>query len=171
MIIGIDGTCLLGERTGAGWYLTHLLEALSHVLEEDRAYVWLNGPSPEEKARVSENRFISLSVTHYPWAALRLTWNTLGTPSIETLIGRPADVYFYPNFLSLPQKQGKKVLFVHDLTHLTHPQWVPEETGKNQPEHGPGPACATLVSRAIETAVAALHQPGKRHRAILAAGE
>ena len=59
MIIGIDGTCLLGERTGAGWYLTHLLEALSHVLEEDRAYVWLNDPTPEEKARVSENRFIS----------------------------------------------------------------------------------------------------------------
>jgi glycosyltransferase involved in cell wall biosynthesis len=135
MIIGIDGTCLMGERTGAGWYLTHLLEALSHVLEEDRAYVWLNGPSPEEKARVSENRFISLSVTHYPWAALRLTWNTLGTPAIETLIGRPADVYFYPNFLSLPQKQGKKVLFVHDLTHLTHPQWVPEETGKNLKAH------------------------------------
>ncbi len=131
MIIGIDGTCLLGERTGAGWYLTHLLEALSHVLEEDRAYIWMNNPTPEERARVSENRFISLNVTHYPWAALKLTWNTLGTPAIENLIGRPADVYFYPNFLSIPQKQGKKVLFVHDLTHLTHPQWVPEETGKN----------------------------------------
>jgi glycosyltransferase involved in cell wall biosynthesis len=131
LIIGIDGTCLLGERTGAGWYLTHLLEALSHVLEEDKAYVWLNNPTPEERARVSENRFITHSVTHYPWAALRLTWNTLGTPAIESLIGRPADVYFYPNFLSLPQKQGKKVLFVHDLTHLTNPQWVSEETGKN----------------------------------------
>ncbi len=130
MIIGIDGTCLLGERTGAGWYLTRLLEALSHELEEDKVYVWLNNPTPEERSRVSENRFVTQSVTHYPWAALRLTWNTLGTPAIENLIGRPADVYFYPNFLSIPQKQGKKVLFIHDLTHLTHPHWVPEETGK-----------------------------------------
>ncbi len=122
MIIGIDGTCLQGVRTGVGWYLTRLLEALSRILEEDKIYVWMNSPTAEERARVSENRFISVSVTHYPWAALRLTWNTLGTPAADSLIGRPADVYFYPNYLPLPQKQGGKVLFVHDLTYLTNPE-------------------------------------------------
>ncbi len=130
MIIGIDGTCLQGVRTGAGWYLTHLLEALSHVLEEDKAYVWMNNPSPEERARVNENRFVAVSATHYPMAALKLTWNTLGTPSMDSLIGRPADVYFYPNYLPVPQKQGKKVLFVHDLTFLTHPELASPETVK-----------------------------------------
>jgi glycosyltransferase involved in cell wall biosynthesis len=131
VIIGVDGTCLQGERTGAGWYLTRLLEAMSHILEEDRVYVWMNNPTAEEKTRVSENRFISLSVTHYPWAALKLTWNTLGTPSIENLIGRPADVYFYPNFLTVPQKQGKKVIFIHDLTFITNPDMVQQDTLKN----------------------------------------
>ena len=130
MIIGIDGTCLQGVRMGAGWYLTHLLEALSHVLEEDRVYVWMNNPTAEERARVNENRFVAVSATHYPAAALRLTWNTLGTPSMESLIGRPAEVYFYPNYLPVPQKHGKKVLFVHDLTFLTHPEWVSDEMVK-----------------------------------------
>lgn len=130
MIIGIDGTCLQGVRTGAGWYLTHLLEALSHVLEEDKVYVWMNNPTPEERARVNENRYVAVSATHYPTAALKLTWNTLGTPAMESLIGRQADVYFYPNYLPVPQKQGKKVLFVHDLTFLTNPELASPETVK-----------------------------------------
>lgn len=131
MIIGIDGTCLQGVRTGAGWYLTNLLEALSHVLEEDKVYVWMNNPTAEEKARVSENRFISVSATHYPLSALRLSWNTLGTPGMDHLIGRPADVYFYPNYLPCPQKQGKKVLFVHDLIYLTNPELASPGLAKN----------------------------------------
>lgn len=131
MIIGIDGTCLQGVRTGVGWYLTYLIEAMSHILEEDKLYVWMNGPTPEERARVSENRFVSVSVTHYPLAALKLTWNTLGTPSADSLVGRPADVYFYPNYLPLPQKQGKKVLFVHDLIYLTNPELASQDMVKS----------------------------------------
>jgi glycosyltransferase involved in cell wall biosynthesis len=131
VIIGVDGTCLQGMRTGVGWYLTHLLEAMSNVLEEDRVYVWMNNPTDEEKARVSENRFVTVSATHYPWAALKLTWNTLGTPSMDSLIGRHAEVYFYPNYLPLPQKQGKKVLFVHDLTYITNPELASQEVVKS----------------------------------------
>jgi glycosyltransferase involved in cell wall biosynthesis len=123
VIIGIDGTCMQGARTGAGWYLTHLLEAISHHLEEDKLVVWMNNPTPEERARVPENRFISVNATHYPWTALKMTWNTLGTPTMESLLGRPADICFYPNYLPLPQKQGKQVLFVHDLAYLTNPEW------------------------------------------------
>ena len=113
-----------------GWYLTHLLEAMSHILEEDKVYVWMNNPTQEERDRVFENRFVTVSATHYPTAALKLTWNTLGTPAIDSLIGRPAEVYFYPNYLPLPQKQGKKVLFVHDLTFLTNPEMASQEAVK-----------------------------------------
>ncbi|HVZ80627.1 MAG TPA: glycosyltransferase family 1 protein [bacterium] len=146
MIIGIDGTSLLGDRKGVGWYLTHLLEALSHILEEDKLYVWLNSPSPEERARVSENRFVAVSATHYPWAALRLTWNTLGTPALESLIGRPADLYFYPTGMPIPQKHGKKVLFLHELTCLTQPEMAdPEEFQTFVPELQKQIAKADLV--------------------------
>jgi len=131
VIIGIDGTCLQGVRTGAGWYLTHLLEALSHILEEDKIIVWMNNPTAEERARVNENRFVAVNATHYPAGALKLTWNTLGTPTMESLVGRPADLCFYPNYLPIPQKQGKKVLFVHDITFLTNPELSSEEMAKS----------------------------------------
>ena len=127
MIIGIDGTCLQGPQGEVGHYLTHLLEAMSHLLEEDKIYVWMNSPTSEEKARVSENRFVSVAASHYPWAALRMTWTTLGTPTMDSLIGRPPDVCFYPNYLALPQKHGKKVIFVHDVLCFTHPEWVSED--------------------------------------------
>ncbi len=135
MIIGIDGTCLQGTRTGVGWYLTNLLEAMSHILEEDKVYVWMNNPTPEERDRVFENRFVTVNATHYPLAALKLTWNTLGTPAMDSLIGRPADVYFYPNYLPLPQKQGKKILFVHDLTFLSSPELTSQELLKSLSQH------------------------------------
>jgi glycosyltransferase involved in cell wall biosynthesis len=135
VIIGIDGSCLQGIRTGAGWYLTHLLEAMSLVLEEDKIYVWMNNPTPEERARVNENRFVAVSATRYPAAALRLTWNTLGTPAMDSLIGRQGDVYFYPNYLPLPQKQGKKALFVHDLTFLTNPELASQNSLKSIAPH------------------------------------
>ena len=131
MIIGVDGSCLQGTRTGAGWYLTHLLEALSHLLEEDRIIVWMNNPTPEEQARVSENRFISVSATHYPWSALKMTWNMFGTPTMENLLGRTADICFYPNYLPLPQKKGKRVIFIHDLAYLTNPEWMEGSPLKN----------------------------------------
>lgn len=110
--------------------MTHLLEAMSHILEEDKVYVWMNNPTPEERDRVFDNRFVAVNSTHYPAAALKLTWTTLGTPTIDTLVGRPADVYFYPNYLPVPQKQGRKVLYVHDLTYLTNPELASPEAVK-----------------------------------------
>ena len=50
---------------------------------------------------------------------------------IDSLIGRQADVYFYPNYLPLPQKQGKKVLFIHDLTFITNPEMANQEVVKS----------------------------------------
>ena len=91
----------------------------------------MNNPTPEEKARVSENRFITVSATHYPWATLKLTWNTPAPPAMDNLIGRHAEVYFYPNYLPLPQKQGEKVLFIHYLTFITIPELANQEVVKS----------------------------------------
>lgn len=116
MIIGVDGTPLQGKWTPQGRRLVQLLNALSHILEEDKIVVWMNQPSDEERARVSENRFVKLHVTHYPWAALRMTWGTLGTPAMETLIGETAQVYFFASPWHPPHKRGAHVVMLEDLT-------------------------------------------------------
>ncbi len=121
MIIGIDGIPLQGNRTGVGRYVAGLLDGLSEVLEEDKAFVWMNSCQPGERGRVKENRLLEVVETRFPFAALRMSWSTLGTPTLETLLGRPVDVALHPNYLPIPQKRGAKVLAVHDVTFLTDP--------------------------------------------------
>lgn len=119
MIIGVDGSLLQGERRAEAWHLQRLIEALSHVLEEDKLVVWMNSPSSEERARVFENRFVEVHATHYPWAALRMTWSTLGTPGMESLVGRAADAFLFGSPLHPPLKHGAAVTIVGDLSaHL-----------------------------------------------------
>ncbi len=124
MIIGVDGTPILGSRSGPGWYLTHLMEALSSVLEEDKAYLWMNNPREEENLRVPQNRYLVHTVSHYPAAALKMSWNTLGSPTLDTLVGRPLDVCLYAGLPVPPQKKGARVFFVHDLSCWTAPEWA-----------------------------------------------
>jgi glycosyltransferase involved in cell wall biosynthesis len=130
MIIGIDGIPLQGNRTRVGRYVAGLLDGLSEVLEQDKAFVWMNNPQPGERGRVRENRLLEVVETRFPLAALRMSWGSLGTPTLETLLGRPVDVALHPNFLPLPQKRGAKALFVHDLTFLTDPSLVPPQAAK-----------------------------------------
>lgn len=139
MIIGIDGTPLQGIRTGVGRYVAGLLDGLSEILEEDKAFVWMNSCRPEERGRVKENRLLEVVETRFPFPALRMTWSTLGTPTLETLLGRPVDVALHPNYLPIPQKRGARILAVHDVTFLTQPELAMPSAvktyGRDLPKH------------------------------------
>jgi alpha-1,3-rhamnosyl/mannosyltransferase len=128
LILGVDGTPIQGVRSGSGWYLTHLLESLSGILEEDKIFVWMNNGFGPEQMRVPQNRFVSLVSTHYPVAALKLSWSTLGSPTLEGLVGRSLDACLYVSPLQAPQKRGGKVLFIHDLV-----EWVSTDNSQGHP--------------------------------------
>jgi len=119
LIIGLDGTPLQGIRAGSGWNLNHLLESLSGILEEDKIFVWMNNAYGPEQLRVPQNRYMALVTTHFPNAALKLSWGTLGSPTLEGLVGRSLDVCLYVSPNMPPQKRGGKVLLIHDLA-----EWV-----------------------------------------------
>ncbi len=131
MIIGVDGTPILGVRSGPGWYLTHLLEALSFMLEEDKILVWMNNPHETERSRIPETRYLSRALTRYPASALKMSWNALGTPTLESLVGRSLDACFYAALPVPPQKKGAKILFVHDLAAWTAPEWAMSPQSRN----------------------------------------
>jgi glycosyltransferase involved in cell wall biosynthesis len=133
VILGVDGTALQGARSGSGWFLSHLLESLSRVLEEDKVLVWMNNAPEEEQLRVPQNRYMTLTSTHFPAAALKLSWGTLGTPTLEGLVGRSLDACLYATPVFPPQKRGGKAIYVHDIA-----QWVAAEPNQG-PTTIPGP--------------------------------
>jgi glycosyltransferase involved in cell wall biosynthesis len=98
-------------------------------LEEDKILVWMNNAVEAEQLRVPQNRYLALVNTHYPFAALKLSWGTLGTPTLEGLIGRSLDacLYMAPNMP--PQKRGGKVLLIHDLA-----EWVLSDPPQGNPQ-------------------------------------
>lgn len=128
MIIGVDGTAIQGARSGSGLYLQQLLYALSSVLEEDKVLAWMNNATSQEAERVPQNRYMVLTSTHFPPAALKLSWGTLGTPTLESLVGRSLDACLYACPPLPPQKKGVKAIYLHDLA-----EWVATEPQPNAP--------------------------------------
>lgn len=53
---------------------------------------------------------------------LFLTWQKLNWPPIDNFIG-PVDLFHSFNFYEPPQRVGKKVSTVFDITAISHPQW------------------------------------------------
>ena len=113
MRVGLDGTPLLGARTGIGRYTASLLTALAEGPDELVATAFtLRGrgglvvpPGVEVRARAVPARGL-----HEAWA--RTPW-----PPVEWLAGR-MDVFHATNFVLPPLRRARGVVTVHDLAFL-----------------------------------------------------
>lgn len=121
MLITLDGTPLLGTRTGIGRYVEHLVAELPGALGrrglpgEVRVTTW--------SARGSRLDRLPPGVRQVgprvPARALRALWGRTDLPVIETLVGR-TDVFHGTNFVSPPTRRAREVVTVHDLTYVLH---------------------------------------------------
>ncbi|CAO5148007.1 Glycosyltransferase [Frankia sp. AiPs1] len=136
MRIVLDGTPLLGRRTGIGRYTEHLLAGLARLVTEAR------GQSGDAGAAA----YWELAATAFTWRGLdelagslppgvhpaarrapaRLlheSWIRGEHPAVEWLTG-PADVVHGTNFVLPPLRAARGVLTVHDLSYLRTPDTV-----------------------------------------------
>lgn len=120
--IGIDYTAALEQRGGIGRYVRELTRALGNL---DKANLYhLFG------AGVTSQQDLPSIGSNFYWHATRLTprfyarlWHRLQVPlPIETWTGS-LDLFHAPDFTLPPVRKGtKKVLTVHDLSFMTHPE-------------------------------------------------
>jgi glycosyltransferase involved in cell wall biosynthesis len=112
----IDGTPLLGNRTGIGRYTTSLVGELAKMSTVDvrvmgftmRGWRRLRSTVPEG------TRASGLPV---PARALRACWSRSELPPVELIAGR-ADVVHGTNFVLPPSARAPGVVTVHDLAFL-----------------------------------------------------
>jgi glycosyltransferase involved in cell wall biosynthesis len=148
LLVAIDATSLLGNRTGVGTFTHELIERVAVDPGIDLtcfAVSWrgrrlLRGYVPP-RARVAE----------WPMAARRgrAAWLRSDLPPIEAFTGR-VDVVHGPNFVVPPSRRGAEVVTVHDLTAVRFPQLCTEDTL----------AYPALVARAIARG-ATVHTPSE----------
>lgn len=128
--IGVDISVLNDEqKTGIGVYTYQLIDALLKINKEDKFILF-------GIATFSTYDFLkNLAFKNYPNVQMRifklparsfrlafLTWQKLNWPPIEKFIG-PIDIFHSFNWLMPPQKKGKRVATIFDLTSILYPQW------------------------------------------------
>ena len=127
----LDGTPLLGQRTGVGRYTAALLDELAGLaagagLDVGVAAFSLRGRRALRSRLPAGVRARGLPV---PARALRAAWSRVPLPPVELLVGF-AEVVHATNFVLPPAVRAAGVVTVHDLAFLDRPdQLAPAERG------------------------------------------
>jgi glycosyltransferase involved in cell wall biosynthesis len=124
MDVILDGTPMLGTRTGIGHYVAHLHSALSaHESVRTKLYSFTirHGSRPIE---VPPGDWVHRRV---PARALHELWRRANWPPAEMLLPR-ADVVHATNFIGAPTRRTARVVTVHDLAFSALPASVHPRT-------------------------------------------
>lgn len=130
----LDGTPLLGQRTGVGRYTTALIDELAGLarladgggMDIGVAAFTMRGHGTLRSRLPAGVRVRGLPV---PARALRAAWRRMPAPPIELLVGA-VDVVHATNFVLPPSLRAAGVVTVHDLAFLDRPdELAPAERG------------------------------------------
>ena len=128
----LDYRPALRQRTGVGEYVHELARALEHSSPEDESLLLF---SASWKDRLSEAVIPGLEVVdrRIPVRLLNTAWHRLGWPPAEWLAGRDLDVAFSAHPLLMPARRAARVVTVHDLHFLDHPEHTLVEIRRDYP--------------------------------------
>ena len=130
MHFGLDVRPALTRPTGVGTYVLGLLERLPRLAPEDRFSYF----SASLRDRYPEGRWpgnVRLVDRRLPVRGLNLAWNRLGWPPLDRLVGARLDLVHSPHPLLIPTLKGKRLVTIHDLFFLKHPEMVGGEVRRD----------------------------------------
>lgn len=138
MRVLIDYRPALRERSGVGEYVFQLARALLAAFPprtEPTAFdltlfssSWKDRVEPDaglQHATIVDRRL--------PVSLLNLAWHRLEWPPAETVTGRTFDVVHSPHPLLLPSRAAARVVTIHDLYFLSHPERSRSEVRRDYP--------------------------------------
>lgn len=128
MRIGIDYTAGVNQGAGIGRYTRSLIKAVA-ALDRTSEYILFyavkpDGASPHlsdlhDLLRLHPN--FTAREAPLPERAMTIMWHRLHIPWwVDQFLGR-IDVFHSPDFVSAPQRRGRSIVTVHDLSFLTVP--------------------------------------------------
>ncbi len=128
MRIAIDYTSAIAQGAGIGRYTRSLVAALARVDETNRYLLFSSdAPTPERGFPASPSmtpRIISLAGRPVGNRNMTILWHRLHVPiPVELITGR-ADVLHAPDFSMPPALRTPRVVTIHDLAFLTHPEYA-----------------------------------------------
>lgn len=121
MHVAIDYTPAIAQTAGIGRYTRSLVEALAH-LKSDDSFTLFSSEQPVKGRDFPTAANIRPRVFGVGNRVMTILWQRLRVPlPAELLMGR-ADVLHGPDFILPPVLRARRVVTIHDLAFLTHPE-------------------------------------------------
>lgn len=135
MRILVDYRPALRERTGVGEFVHELARALCHTGASHESVTllsssWKDRPAASLAAEMPSARIADLKV---PIRALVWAWNRMEWPPVEWLAGEQ-DVVHSQSPMLIPTASAARVVTIHDLDFLRHPDQMPAEIRRDYPQ-------------------------------------
>jgi glycosyltransferase involved in cell wall biosynthesis len=119
--IGLDLRPALSRPTGVGSYVQALAERLPSVSRDDELF-FFSASWRERFPAHHRAPNVHLVDRRLPVRLLNLAWNRLGWPPLDRLVGSRLDLVHSPHPLLIPARSALRVVTVHDLYFLKHPE-------------------------------------------------
>jgi glycosyltransferase involved in cell wall biosynthesis len=128
----------LRKRSGVGEYAYQLARALLAVFrpgnsEQPLDLTLFSSSWKDRFDRPADIVRATVVDRRVPVSLLNLAWHRLEWPPAETLIGAEFDVTHSPHPLLLPSRSAARVVTIHDLDFLSHPERAEAEVRRDYP--------------------------------------
>ena len=134
MRIVVDYRPALRARTGVGEYIHQGISALIRGGGGDAVTLfsssWRDRVPTDLAAQFPRTRIVDRRI---PVRALNLAWHRLEWPPIEMLADGAYDVAHSPHPLMMPSRSAARIVTIHDLHFLTHPERSWREIRRDYP--------------------------------------
>jgi glycosyltransferase involved in cell wall biosynthesis len=127
----LDYRPALRQRTGVGQYVHQLARALPAALGPGEQLV-LFSSSWKDRAGPRLVPGATMVDRRIPVRVLNFAWHRLEWPPVEWLAG-PVEVVHAAHPLMLPTRRGLRVITIHDLDYLDHPERTAAEIRRDYP--------------------------------------
>jgi len=119
--IGLDLRPALSRPTGVGRYVQALASRLPSSFPDDE-FLFFSASLRDRLPVGSGPANVRRVDRRFPVRLLNLTWNRLGWPPLDRLVGSRLDLVHSPHPLLIPARSALRVVTVHDLYFLKHPE-------------------------------------------------
>lgn len=127
MRVCIDVQSAIAQRAGVGRYTMQLVTNLAPPSDGDEIELFCF--DFKRKGRPLDIQGCGFRAVRWcPGRLVQWAWKTLHWPPADLFLGK-SDVYHFPNFIIPPMRHGAKVVTIHDMSFLRHPDFAED---KNQ---------------------------------------
>jgi glycosyltransferase involved in cell wall biosynthesis len=131
----IDYRPALRERSGVGEYTHQLVAALAEVALPGQLDLTIFSSSWKDRLSLGGHELpgVTRIDRRVPVRLLNFAWHRLGWPPVETLAGATFDLTHSLHPLILPSRTAARVITIHDLNFLAHPDRTRAEIRRDYP--------------------------------------